>query len=117
LNATRAFGWSSHANALCTVSEQLFAVGCKPHGSEKVADTVLRQCPVNPGKVATRLIEPAGERQRQGGDRQDMCMRIWTCGGLDTPVGRFLEAAQTDERHGADAKHAEQQRIERAQMA
>ena len=44
-------------------------------------------------------------------------MRVGAGGGLDGPLGRFLEPAQTHKRHGACAEHAEEQRVERAQPA
>ena len=42
-------------------------------------------------------------------------MRVRARGGLDAPVGGFLELAEAHQRHRARAEHAEQQRVERAQ--
>ena len=60
---------------------------------------------------------PVRQRQAVGRDREDMCVRVGAGGGLDGPVGGFLEPAEPDERHGARAEHAEQHRIEGAELA
>ena len=67
--------------------------------------------------MRTRLIEPACECQTIGGNCQNMDMGVGTGGGLDAPIGGFLELPKTHQRHGARAEHAEEQRVERAQMA
>ena len=47
------------------------------------------------GSVDARRIERAGKRQTEGGDRVDMLVRVWTCGGFYSPDGGFLEFAET----------------------
>lgn len=46
-----------------------------------------------------------------------MRMRVRPGGGLDGPVGGFLETGETHKRNCACAKYAEEQRIEWTQMA
>ena len=111
-----ASGPSRFPDALRGLPEQFFALGRELHRGEKILDPIARQRLVNRGEVGARLVEPVGERQGIGGDRQDMRVRVRAGGGLDGPVGRFVELLEPHQRHRARAEHAEEQRIERAQV-
>ena len=67
--------------------------------------------------MGTSLVERAGERQGIGRNGVDMGKGVGPGGGFDGPGGRFLELAKAHERHGARGEHAEEHRIERAQLA
>ena len=99
------------------LAEQRAVLRRELHRGQEIVDAVARQRPVDRGEMGARLVEPAGERQAVGGDRQDVRMRIRARGRLDAPVGGLVEPAETHQRHGAGAEHAEQQRVERAEMA
>ena len=66
---------------------------------------------------ARAFVEPPSQRKAMGGDRQNDGVGVGPRGGLQGPFRRLLELAEADMRHGARPQHAEQQRIERAQMA
>ena len=51
---------SLEPDALRTLSEQFFALGCKLKCREEMRNAVVRQPFVNGGEMGARLVEPAG---------------------------------------------------------
>jgi hypothetical protein len=108
---------SSHSDALGTSAEQCLAFRIEGKSGEEFCQVVSRGRAAKHGCMGTSLVEGAGERQGIRRNGVNMRKGVGSRGGFDGPGSRFLELAESHERHGARGEHAEEHRIERAQLS
>jgi len=94
-----------------------FRLWREAEGGEEVVDGKRRRrLPDGRGEGAA-FLDAARERQAVRGDGEDDDVGVWPGGRLDRPFRSLLKLLHSDVRHGARAKHAEQQRIKGTEAA
>src|SRR5690606_30628953 len=102
--------WSVEADMPCRGPELRFRLRREAEGGEEVVDGEGRRRLPDGGGEGTAFLNAAIERQTVRGDGEDDDVGVWPGGRLDRPFRGFLKLSHSYVRHGARAKHAEQQR-------
>src|SRR5436190_7887004 len=98
-------------------AKECLAVTVEGERREKVRQGVARRGVPHGGNVCARLIERPRQCEATRGDRVDVRKYIGARSRFDRPARALLEAPQADERHRPRGEHAEQHRVERAEVA
>ena len=109
---------SGKADAARAFADQRHAVLVEAKRAQKIFDVVVGAASRESRATSVRASSaPIDEARIAGGDRQDVRVRVRARRRLDAPVGGLVELAEAHVRERAAREHAEQQRIERAQLA